>query len=97
MHNEKNLIELAESRYEPILRALLTLTKACKDNDFSIVNNTITAKDIAEFIDWQLSITPENSRFFDKHLSELNNLKNFLETKELVSNETIQKINEHCQ
>ncbi len=58
--------------------------------------HNINAKDIQEFLDWQLSITPENSRFFDKHLSELDNFKGFLETKpELVSNETIQKINEH--
>ncbi|WP_341792338.1 ankyrin repeat domain-containing protein [Rickettsia endosymbiont of Gonocerus acuteangulatus] len=46
MYNEKNLIELAESRCEPILRALLTLTKACKDNDFSIVDNTISSPDV---------------------------------------------------
>ncbi|HJD66651.1 MAG TPA: ankyrin repeat domain-containing protein [Rickettsia endosymbiont of Bembidion nr. Transversale] len=93
-YSGKSLVESVPSN-KPELKALLTLTKACKDNDFSIVDNTITAKDIVEFIDWQLSITPENSRFFDKHLSELDNLKNFLETKELVSNETIQKIDEH--
>ena len=52
MYNEKNLIELAESRHKSIFKALLTLTKACKDNDFSIVDNTITTKDIAEFVDW---------------------------------------------
>ncbi|MCC8371140.1 MAG: ankyrin repeat domain-containing protein [Rickettsia endosymbiont of Stiretrus anchorago] len=94
MHHKKNLIELAEDK--PILKALLTLTKACKDNDFSIVDNIITTKDIAEFIDWQLSITPENSRFFDKHLRELHNFKDFLKTKpELVSGEAIQKLNEY--
>ncbi|WP_341791181.1 hypothetical protein [Rickettsia endosymbiont of Gonocerus acuteangulatus] len=38
MYNEKNLIELTGGRLESILRALLTLTKACKDNDFSIVD-----------------------------------------------------------
>ncbi|KJV58372.1 ankyrin repeat family protein [Rickettsia felis str. Pedreira] len=44
------------------LKALLQLVKACKDNDFSKLD--ITTKDIKEFLDWQISITPENSKFF---------------------------------
>ena len=90
-YNGKNVIEIATKK--PILKSLLTLTKACKDNDFSIVDNTITTKDIAEFVDWRMSITPDNSRFFLGHLKMLHNLRKYLAAKELIDAEKMQSLN----
>lgn len=66
--------------YNCKLRALLALIKVCKYNDFSMIDYSITHEDIQEFLEWQISITPENSRFFSKHLKELNNLQCYLTT-----------------
>lgn len=92
MMSQAPLIQLApQSNTE--LKALLKLIKACKDNDFSIIGNFITTQSIKEFINWQISITPENSRFFSKHLSELYNLQNYLTfNSNLTSFESMDKL-----
>ncbi|HJD56102.1 MAG TPA: hypothetical protein LFW21_05695 [Rickettsia endosymbiont of Pyrocoelia pectoralis] len=91
----KNLIELAsENEYE--LKAFLKLAIACNNKNFSIVDKSVTTEDIQKFAEWKISIKPENSKFFSKHLNELCNLKNFLLTKETFKeSEFIGKIDDN--
>lgn len=92
-YKDTNLIELAEGN-KP-LQSFLKLAIACKDNNFAMIDNSITINDINEFLDWKISITPEESRFLSKNLKELYYLKNFLFTKtEFHKNEFIEKIND---
>ncbi|QQV75332.1 hypothetical protein H6P87_00885 [Rickettsia tillamookensis] len=94
INSNKNLIELV-SKKQPKLKAFLKLAIACKDNNFSIIDDSVTTKDIQEFTNWKMSILPKNkkSKLFPQHSNELYNLKNFLETKaEFIENKTIEKI-----
>ncbi|MCC8370018.1 MAG: ankyrin repeat domain-containing protein [Rickettsia endosymbiont of Stiretrus anchorago] len=68
------------------------LLKLCQDNDFKI-DNSITVKDIEEFIDWRMTTSPKNHKFISYHLKELHNLQNHLVRNTKFSNsEIIQKL-----
>ncbi|ABE04636.1 ankyrin repeat domain-containing protein [Rickettsia bellii] len=70
-----------------------SLLKLCQNNDFKIIDNSITVKDIEEFIDWRMSISSKNNEFISYHLKELHNLQNHLVRNTKFSNsEIIQKL-----
>ncbi len=69
------------------------LLKLCQDNDFKIIDNSITVKDIEEFIDWRMTTLPKNHEFISYHLKELYNLQNHLiRNPKFNNNEIIQKL-----
>ncbi|MCC8377132.1 MAG: ankyrin repeat domain-containing protein [Rickettsia endosymbiont of Graphium doson] len=68
------------------------LLKLCQDN-VKIIDNSITVKDIEEFIDWRMSMLPQNHEFISYHLKELYNFQNHLIRNPKFSNsEIIQKL-----
>lgn len=76
------------------IQALLKLATACQNNDFKILSD-ITPNDIKDFIDWRISILPQNFKFVTRHLKELYSFKDYLEAKadSKLYNESIQKLN----
>ncbi|MFY9590093.1 ankyrin repeat domain-containing protein [Rickettsia endosymbiont of Halotydeus destructor] len=74
----KNLQGLANKTKVQIL---LKLMEAYKCNDFCIIKDYTFRSCIKEFVDWQLSITPENSRFFSTHLNKLGSFRESLKAK----------------
>ena len=92
---ERLISEISLSMHE--IRDLLILTIACQSNNFK-TPKWVAPKNVQDFLDWQLSITPENSKFFSKHLSELYNLQNYLRDNTKLTNvESIQKLNDNIK
>ncbi|MGX6959894.1 MAG: ankyrin repeat domain-containing protein [Rickettsia endosymbiont of Pentastiridius leporinus] len=95
IYKNKSLIELVPSD-KPELKAFLKLAIACNNNDFSIVDKSVTTEDIQKFTEGKISAKPENPKFFSKHLNELYHLKDLLLSKEeFKKSEFIEKIDNH--
>ncbi|HJD66894.1 MAG TPA: hypothetical protein LFV66_00175 [Rickettsia endosymbiont of Bembidion lapponicum] len=63
------------------------------DINMKDIDNSITVKDIEEFIDWRMSISSKNNEFISYHLKELYNLQNHLiRNPKFNNNEIIQKL-----
>lgn len=75
----KTLIEFAVGNKS--LQSFLKLTIAYKDNNFGVIDESVTVKDIEEFILWKVSLKPtysnSNAKACFKYYQELDNFKKF--------------------
>lgn len=76
----------------PKLQSLLKLAIAY-NNDFSIIDNSVTAEDIEEFIYWKISIKPtysnSDAEACFKYHQELDKFKKFLEVTRKLNMEKL--------